>query len=306
MDDPMLIPALPPGATLALIAPAGPPRPETLPRVPALLEAHGFQAKPMPGVAGPSPLNYLAADDERRLADLHAAYADPEVAAVMCLRGGYGCARILDRIDTGLLRRHPHKLLIGYSDISSLIGLLDHLGLPSLHAPMPSSDLLASEGGPDAQALFARLRQGLRRGERLAAAQAGAGAAQALDRPGRARGRLIGGNLAVFTALLGTPWAPRAEGAILFLEDVSEPPYRVDRLLAQLRLAGVLDAAAGFVLGGFTGAEEPADAVLADYLGALGKPVLAGWPSGHQVPNLALPMGLTVELDVAERALRYV
>ena len=229
MADPMLIPALPPGATLALIAPAGRPRPETLPRVPALLEAHGFQAKLMPSVAGPAPLNYLAADDERRLADLHAAYADPEVAAVMCLRGGYGCARILDRIDTGLLRRHPHKLLIGYSDISSLIGLLDHLGLPSLHAPMPSSDLLAPEGGPDAQALVARLRQGLRRGERLAAAQAGAGAPQALDRPGRARGRLIGGNLAVFTALLGTPWAPCAEGAILFLEDVSEALSSVSR-----------------------------------------------------------------------------
>ncbi|MFN5046996.1 LD-carboxypeptidase [Roseateles sp.] len=303
MDD-MLIPALPLGSTIALIAPAGPPKPETLPRVPALLEAHGFKAKLMPGVAGPSPLGYLAADDARRLADLHAAFADPAVDAVMCLRGGYGCARLLDRIDTTLLCHHP-KLLVGFSDISSLIGLLDHLGLPSLHAPMPSSNLLDPGSEADARGLFGLLRRGLRRGECLQAAQAGAAAPHALDRLGLARGRLIGGNLAVFTALLGTPWAPRAEGAILFLEDVGEAPYRVDRLLAQLRLAGVLDAAAGFVLGGFTGAEEPADAVLADYLGELGKPVLAGWPSGHQVPNLALPMGLAVEMDVQARRLQY-
>ena len=128
MDD-FLIPALPPGATIALIAPAGPPRHETLPRVPALLEAHGFKARLMPGVAGPSHLGYLAADDDTRLADLHAAFADPGVDAVMCLRGGYGCARLLDRIDTALLRRNP-KLLVGFSDISSLIGLLDGLACP--------------------------------------------------------------------------------------------------------------------------------------------------------------------------------
>ncbi|QPF71787.1 LD-carboxypeptidase [Roseateles sp. DAIF2] len=298
-----LIAALPEGATLGLIAPAGPPKRESLDRIPALLAAHGFRAKFMPGIAaGPARLDYLAADDATRLADLHAAFADPEVDAVLCLRGGYGCARLLDRIDTALLRRHP-KLLIGFSDISSLIGLLDHLGLPSLHAPMPSSNLLEPESANDARALFALLHRGLRRGDVIAPAGF---APHALNRgEGPVRGRLIGGNLAVFTALLGTPWAPRAEGVILFLEDVSEPPYRVDRLLAQLRLAGVLEAAAGFVLGGFTGAEEPADAVLADYFGTCGKPVLAGWPSGHQTPNVALPMGLQVELDVARRRLSY-
>lgn len=298
MDD-FLIPALPQGATIGLIAPAGPPRPETLPRVPALLEAHGFKAKLMPGVAGPSHLGYLAADDATRLADLHAAFADPEVDAVMCLRGGYGCARLLDRIDTALLRRNP-KLLVGFSDISSLIGLLDGLGLPSLHAPMPSSNLLEPGSEDDARALFEGLHRGLRRGDLIAPTGL---VPHALNRGEAASGRLIGGNLAVFTALLGTPWAPRAQGALLFLEDVDEAPYRVDRLLAQLRHAGVLETVAGFLLGGFTGTDEPVDAVLADYLLPLGKPVLAGWPSGHQSPNIALPMGLPLRMNVLERRL---
>jgi muramoyltetrapeptide carboxypeptidase len=289
-----LIPALPAGATLGLIAPAGPPKPGQLELVPALLQAHGFKAKIFPGCAGPAQLGYLAAGDEQRLADLHAAFADPEVEAVLCLRGGYGCARLLDRIDMELLRRHP-KLLIGYSDITSLHGLLDGLGLPTLHAPMPTSDLLAPEAAADARALFGLLQRGLERGDPIAPAFASA--AHPLNQGERAEGRLIGGNLAVFTALLGTRWMPRAEGAILFVEDIGEEPYRVDRMLAQLRLAGVLDAVAGFLVGSFSDADSP-DEVLADYLSRLGKPVLAGWPSGHCRPNVPLPLGLHVRMDV--------
>jgi muramoyltetrapeptide carboxypeptidase len=294
----MLIEPLPAGATLGLIAPAGPPKPGQLAQVPALLEAHGFKAKVFPGCAGPAHLDFLAAADAQRLDDLHAAFADPQVAAVLCLRGGYGCARLLGRIDTGLLRRHP-KLLIGYSDITSLHGLLDTLGLPALHAPMPTSDLLAPEGAADARALFARLHRGFSAGESIAPA---ALQPHPLNRGVSAEGRLIGGNLAVFTALTGSAWMPEARGAILFIEDIGEDPYRVDRMLAQLRLAGVLDAAAGFLVGSFSDAESP-DEVLADYLHPLGKPVLAGWPSGHCRPNEALPLGLRVRMDVRQRRL---
>jgi muramoyltetrapeptide carboxypeptidase len=292
---PFLIPALPEGATLGLIAPAGPPAAGSIEQVPALLARHGYRAKIFPGAAGPAQFGFLAADDARRLADLHAAFADPEVDAVMALRGGYGCARLLDRIDTALVQRHP-KPLIGYSDITTLHGLRDRLGQPGWHAPMPASDLLRSEA--DAQALFAQLRRGAQPGDVLAPAMQD----HPLNRGTRVRGRLIGGNLAVFTALLGTPWSPQAQGAILFLEDVAEAPYRVDRMLAQLRGAGVLDAVAGFLIGGFSDAESP-DAVLADYLHATGKPVLAGWPSGHCSPNVALPLGMEVSLDVGRRCL---
>lgn len=293
----MLIPALKPGATLAVIAPAGPPKPGQLELVPALLQAHGFSAKVFPGCAGPAHLGYLAATDDERLADLHSAFADPEVDAILCLRGGYGCARLLDRIDTDLIRANP-KLLIGYSDITSLHGLLDTLGLPALHAPMPTSDLLHPEAGPDAQALFSLLQRGVQSGDVIAPVMAGHPLSQGVS----AEGRLVGGNLAVFTALLGTRWMPDTRGAILFIEDIGEEPYRVDRMLAQLRHAGVLDAAAGFLVGSFSDAESP-DAQLADYLSGLGNPVLAGWPSGHCRPNVPLPMGLRLRMDIAQRSL---
>ncbi len=117
-----------------------------------------------------------------------------------------------------------------------------------------------------------------------------------------AEGRLVGGNLSLVAALVGTPFAWRTQDALLFLEDVNEEPYRIDRLLTQLKLAGVLDAAAGFVLGSFTHPEDPS-AVLGDRLGALGKPVLAGWPAGHGVPNRPLPIGLRVRLDAGARTL---
>nr|WP_316642429.1 LD-carboxypeptidase [uncultured Roseateles sp.] len=285
------------GATLGVIAPAGPADPERVAQVPALLQKHGFRAKLFPGCHAQHPtLPYLAGDDALRLQDLHAAFADPEVAAVLCLRGGYGCLRLLDRIDTALLRRHP-KLLIGYSDITALHLLLNGLGLPSLQAPMPASDLLHEDAGPDAESLFACLREGLPAGLRLAPPlEAG------LRQGGRVTGELSGGNLAVLCSLLGTPFAPRLQGRILFLEDIGEAPYRVDRMLAQLRLAGVLDAAAGFLLGSFTEADSP-QAVLADYLLPLGKSVLGGWPSGHGRPHQVLPLGVRVALDAGEGSL---
>jgi muramoyltetrapeptide carboxypeptidase len=296
----MLIKPMAPGATLAIIAPAGPAKPGQLEQVPGLLAAHGFKAKIFPGCAGPATLGFLAANDKQRLADLHAAFADPEVDAVLCLRGGYGCVRLLDRIDIELLSRHP-KLLIGYSDITALHALRDGLGLPGLHAPMPTSDLLHAEAGDAAVDLFALLHRGLQSGDVIAPPIQ----AHPLNQGSAAEGRLIGGNLSLVAALLGTRWALQAEGAILFLEDIGEEPYQVDRMLAQLRLCGVLDAVAGFLIGSFSEAEAP-DAVLADYLQALNKPILAGWPSGHGRPNLPLPLGLSLQMDVMQRQLTLI
>jgi len=130
---------LPPGALIGVIAPAGPTLPESLAAVPALYERFGYRARIFPGCAHRT--GYLAGDDGIRLADLHAALADDELAAIHCLRGGYGAMRLLDGIDTDLLRAHP-KLLIGYSDITALHALWALHGLPSLHAPMATSDLI--------------------------------------------------------------------------------------------------------------------------------------------------------------------
>lgn len=282
-------PALLPGSLIGVIAPAGPVEAERLARVPALYEAFGYRCRIYPGCELRQA--YLAGPDEVRLADLHAALAAPDVAAIHAIRGGYGCMRILDGVDTALLRAQP-KLLIGYSDLTALHALWAREGLATLHAPMAASDMLLPGREADRDALFNTLQQGLRAGDVLAPELDPDG----LRAPGRASGRLIGGNLSLVAALMGTPWAWNAAGAILFLEDVNEELYRVDRLLTQLRLAGVFDAVAGFVLGSFTEATSP-QALLREMLLPLGKPVLGGWPSGHGTPNRPLPLGLKVELD---------
>lgn len=293
---PVLIAALPAGATLAVIAPAGPPATGRLDPVEGWLRERGYRARLLPSCFGPPPLDFLAAPDAVRLADLHTAFADPEVDAVLALRGGSGCIRLLDHLDLGLLA-HSRKLLIGYSDLTVLHALRTNAGIASLHAPMPASDWGLPGAQADIDALFSALARGWRSGDVV-----GLAAPHPLSHGGVARGRLIGGNLAMCCALLGTPYLPEVDGALLFLEDISEAPYRVDRMLSQLRLAGVLDRIAGLLLGSFNGAES-ADAVLADHLARFDKPVLAGWPSGHGQPNRPLPLGVVAEMNVAARTL---
>lgn len=286
---------LPPGACIGVVAPAGPADPAHLAQVEPLLAAQGWRTRLMPGCH--LSQGYLAGTDARRLQDLHDAYADPGIDALVCLRGGYGAMRLLDRLDAQHIARHP-KLLVGYSDITALQAWLDRLGRPSLHAPMLASDLVRPGRQDDARALFSQLRSGLRAGEVLAPPLDPSG----LCTGGRAQGRLVGGNLRLVAALAGTPWAWRLQDAVLFIEDVDEPPYRVDRDLCQLRLCGALEALAGVVVGSFTGADSPRE-VLAHYLEPLGKPVLGGWPAGHGTPHLPLPMGVRVELDAGRGTL---
>jgi muramoyltetrapeptide carboxypeptidase len=278
-----------PGDLIAVIAPAGPVPPERLAAVQALYGRHGYRSRLYPGCH--LSTGYLAGPDAQRLADLHAALADADVAALHCLRGGYGAMRLLDAIDLDLVRS-ACKLLIGYSDITALHALWCRAGVPSLHAPMPASDLIQPGREDDEAALFNLLRQGLTKGDALAPERAPVD----LHVPGQAQGLLVGGNLSLVAALLGTPWAWPVDGAILFLEDIHEELYRVDRMLTQLRLAGVLDRAAGFVLGSFTEQAAPTG-LLRDMLAGLGKPLLAGWPAGHGTPNRPLPLGLRVVLD---------
>ncbi len=277
------------GDLIGVLAPASPVAAHKLPAVQALYARWGFSVRLYPSCHADT--GYLAGSDATRLADLHAALADPEVAAIHCLRGGYGTMRLLDAVDTELLRR-SRKLLIGYSDITALHGLWALNGLPSLHAPMPASDLIQPGREDDEAALLQVLRHGLRAGQILAPKLH----AEAPHVSGQAQGRLVGGNLSLVAALLGTPWAWDMRGAILFLEDINEELFRVDRLLTQLRLAGAMDAVAGVVLGSFTEATYP-QALLQQMLGGLNKPVLAGWPTGHGTPHQPLPMGARVALD---------
>lgn len=294
--SPVSLSCLAPGATVAVLAPASPALPARVAAVPALLAAQGWQARLYPScqAGAGQALPHLAGTDAQRLADLMAAFADPAVDAVWCLRGGYGSGRLLAGIDAAQLSRQP-KLLIGYSDITALHLLVDRLGWPALHAPMLASDLVLPGREADAQALFTLLREGLCAGAVLAPPRLPG----AWCLPGQASGRLLGGNLSLLAGLCGTPWQARADGVLLFIEEVGEAAYRIDRALLQLRLAGVLQAAAGFVLGSFTDSDDAAvtEAVLRDHLGGLGKPVLAGWPSGHGTPHRPLPLGVAARLD---------
>ena len=285
------------GDLVGVIAPAGPTPPGIVSQVGPLLARFGLRARLYPCCHTSHPQHgFLAGDDVARLANLHAAYADDDVAAVLALRGGWGSARLLDGIDAALLRAHP-KPLVGFSDITALHALLVREGGVGLHAPVCSS-LLREGGDADAQALFDLLMQPLRAGHCFAGGpQTGAWRVS-----GAASGKLVGGNLSIVASLLGTPWAWPAEDTIVFLEEVSEAPYRVDRLMTQLRHAGVLAGARAFLLGSFSDEADPTS-VLSEHLSALGKPVLAGWPAGHAGPNRALPLGARVRLDATAATL---
>jgi muramoyltetrapeptide carboxypeptidase len=232
---------------------------------------------------------FLAGDDVRRLHELRAALADPSVDAIVAVRGGYGATRLLDAIDPDEVRT-ARKLLIGFSDVTALHALFARAGLRSIHGAMIGGLGRASE--PLALRWIAAVEGAPPRPiEGLTTIASGV-----------AEGPLLGGNLALLAALAGTPHAPPLEGAILFLEDLGEAPYRLDRMLTTLRQSGALDHIAGVALGGFTSCGPrddgtTAEAVLAERLGSLGLPVLSGVPAGHVDDNLELPLGAPVRLD---------
>lgn len=275
-----MTPLLPKGSRVAIVAPSGICTPERLAGGLQILRDAGYT------LLIPDPLEqphrYLAGSDAHRLAQLRTALTRPDVDAVWASRGGFGVTRLLPELPWSTL---PKRLILGFSDLTPLLyGLNERVGSPALHAPVVHS--LSSTSEAARAHLFSQLQ-----GDGRAALSGTSWS------PGVARGRLIGGNLAMLAATLGTAWAPRADGAILFLEDVGETPYRVDRLLTQLHHAGVLSRAAGIALGSWSGCAAPEGAtwslsdVLRDHLLPLGVPVVAGLPFGHTEENFALPVG---------------
>lgn len=288
-------PRLRPGGTVALVAPSGPVHPEGLAAAVREVRRRGFREAVDASVLARD--RYLAGDDARRARELEDAFQNPEIDAVLCLRGGYGAMRILPALDAGLLRRHP-KPLVGFSDITALHALAARAGLVSIHGAM-----LGARPSPSRVALDSLWRMLT---DPRPAGVVTAPSVRALGR-GRARGILVGGCLALVTSLVGTPWQLDTRGAILLLEDVDEPAYRIDRMLVHLGLAGALDEVRGVVVGAFerASAEERASIrrVVQEVLGVLGVPVLYDFPAGHIRRNLALPLGAMVEIDADRRRL---
>lgn len=233
---------------------------------------------------------YLAGDDARRLGEILEALERPDIDAIVCARGGFGTTRILPGIPRDLVRE-ANKQVIGFSDITALHALWHHAGVRSVHAPMVAALGRASE--PVRQCWIDVVEGGGARRRDLEAVSRSATPAE---------GILTGGNLAVLGALLGTPCAPDLAARILFIEDVGERPYRVDRVLTSMRQAGCFENLAGLVVGAFTEGEPGADGitieqVIAGHFRDAPYPVLIGFPAGHIDGNEALPFGTTVRIE---------
>jgi muramoyltetrapeptide carboxypeptidase len=284
---------------VALVAPAGPLKlPVDLDR--AIENARSLGWDPVVGENAREKRFYFAGADDARLADINAAIRDKTIAALWCLRGGYGTMRLLDGIDYDEMRRQP-KAIIGYSDITALhCAVQKRCGLSSIHGPTARSKLTTFS----ARSLRAAIAGEDSCGE--------APRAKTLVQ-GRARGHLMGGNLALLCALHGTPYEPRYDGAILVLEDVNEAPYRVERMLLQLRLSGALQRCAGIAFGSFTntgetedktlGGSRSMDDVLREAAEMAGVPALCGIPLGHIDDQWSVPLGRDAELDADQKRL---
>lgn len=250
---------------------------------------------------------YVGGTIDERVADLHDMFQDPEVGAILAVRGGYGTAHLLDKIDYELIRRNP-KMFFGYSDITSLhLAIHKRTGLVTFHGPVVLSRFTDYTTRHFKTALFEPKPLGPLTNPPDNGAIRPAHMLRTV-RPGTARGRLIGGNLSLIAATMGTPYEIDTRGRILFVEDVNEQPYSIDRMLTQLRLAGKLDAAAAVIFGECQdcGPREFRPAfdstfsvgeVVDNVLGDLKIPVLSGLTIGHTPDQLTLPIGVTASLD---------
>jgi muramoyltetrapeptide carboxypeptidase len=307
--------ALVSGDTIAFVAPAGKLDRTRMELARQRLEALGFE------VRVPDDLyrtrGYLAGSDEARAQELMAAFRDPNVRAVFPGTGNYGSTRILDRLDYDVIRENP-KIFIGFSDLTALhLAIEKKTGLVTFHSPNPMWGLGSEDNLTPFSATY--FWRALLRREYLNAAGhplppgypiAVPEEAPQIEvlRPGIARGRLTGGNLSLIIALMGTEYEIETSDRVLFLEDIGERPYRIDRYLCQLRLAGKLDNVAGIILGQFRDCEpkEGKDSlsleqVFADYFGDLNVPVVSNFPAGHTAQNATLPIGGMVKLDADRR-----
>jgi muramoyltetrapeptide carboxypeptidase len=281
--------AIRPGARIAIAAPAGPVDELALASGRAVLGRLGFETVIQEDLLDRD--GYLAGSDDRRAAELMTYVRDPEIDAILCARGGYGCQRIIDSLDAAAFRKAA-KPLVGYSDITTLLlWQRKHAGLLGIHGPMlEKTGVLKGEVG----SALVRALQGTGPLPRFVGETR-------VD--GWGEGRLVGGSLSVCVASLGASWELDTRDSILVLEDITELPYRIDRMLQQLRAAGKFDRVVGVALGSFTSCDDPrypewtVERIFDDVFGSLGVPVVSGLPFGHGSENRPWPFGGRAALD---------
>jgi muramoyltetrapeptide carboxypeptidase len=288
-------PCLEPGDRIGIIAPAGPvERDEIRPAI-DFLKQKGYQTLVSKNLY--KKRGYLAGSDDARLDDLLSMFANKSVKAIFCARGGYGTIRLLDRIDYDLIKKSP-KIIAGYSDITALLfAIFRNTGLVTFHGPV-----LRDAGRGSKNNLNDLLKLLSSKTPHELDFSDGA-----VIREGQAGGIVLGGNLSLICSLAGTPYMPGTKGAILFIEDKGEPIYRIDRMLSQLRLAGILDGLSGLIAGSFTDCGDMKDInrILRETTSGTGIPVVSGLPVGHDRKNKAIPIGIHAEIDTKDGSLFF-
>ncbi|MBC7621996.1 MAG: LD-carboxypeptidase [Aeromicrobium sp.] len=307
------------GDLIGLVAPSGGSNSAYVEARVKHLEASGFRVKVSKNIL--AVRGNTAGTPQQRVADLHDMFLDREVDAIWALRGGSGASQMLSLIDYHLIRKHP-KIFIGFSDITALhLAILKHSGLVTFHGPTAPGPTISDYSMTQLEAVLMHPRDqttiymsDANRGE---AENAVAGAGEYKLRtltPGVAEGRLVGGNLAVLSALIGTPYAPDWRGALLFLEEIREAPYRIDRMLTQLKQAIPFNDAAGVLLGVFRRSVDAGAAVdseprlsleqaLDDHFTGLSVPAAYGFSFGHIANNFTIPLGVRARLDTSAQTL---
>jgi len=299
--------AVEPGARVVVIAPASNAKPERIELGLAALRRRGFDASAAMHALGKEP-PFFSGTAAARLEDLHRAFADPEVQAIFCIRGGYGSNYLLEDLDLELIGANP-KPLFGYSDLTTLqTWFLDQLGLIGFHGPMVAADFYR-EGGIHEASFEAATQGGL--------VTAGEAEGLRILKPGRTRGIVYGGCLSILTFALGTRFVPQTEGKLLFIEDVAAKPYQIDRMLRQMLFAGKFDGVTGLMFGEMLECASPGaspeanrdllDEVILRVFDWFEGPIAMGLRSGHvSHGSVTLPMGIEAELILEDSpVLRY-
>lgn len=285
-------PPLRPGDTIGVIAPAGAVYGDLLAKGVRALEARGFRVLLAEGILARK--GYLAGSERQRAETLERFFLRDDIAAIFCARGGFGSIQLLPALDAELIRTHP-KIFVGFSDVTALLNWMSQsCGIVAFHGPMVAVEFAGELEGGVTSGFWDALT-----GKRRLWQVKGTGVLRGGNGP--ARGPLAGGCLSVLVTTLGTPYEIDTAGKIVFLEDVGERPYRIERMLTHLRMAGKLDGVAGVVTGAFndceTGADRDVTEVLTEVFAGAPYPVVTGLPCGHATPNTLLPIGLDAELD---------
>lgn len=291
------------GDLIGIISPAS--TPDDLTRIEkgvCYLEKLGYRTEIAPNVG--KVHGYLAGTDEERLSDLHYMFGKKDVKAILCVRGGYGTPRLLNNIDYNLIKKNP-KIFVGYSDITTLqLAFFKKTGLVTFAGPMLAVDFW-NEVSPFTEQMFWELLTSKKKFGKVVNPEK---EKFYVLRSGKAKGQVLGGNLALITSIAGTPYLPSFDEKILLLEEIGEAPYRVDRMLNQLKLMGVFDKLKGVILGRFVDCYESdqykktlsLNEVIDDYFGKMKIPVLYNFKHGHIKDNITVAYGINYRIDTAE------